>query len=74
MHPQHTDTAWAAGSLFGERIAHGMLVVSFALGLMPFDPDRVIALRGVKRRSVQAARGPGRHDPRRPAASIASTS
>src|SRR5438034_28685 len=45
MHPQHTDRAWAASSLFGERVAHGMLVASFALGMLPFDPERVIALR-----------------------------
>ena len=48
MHPQHTDAAWASSSLFGERIAHGMLVVSFAFGLLPLDPDRVVALRGVR--------------------------
>src|SRR3954447_1197970 len=48
MHPQHTDAAWAAGSLFGERIAHGMLVASLALGLLDFDPERVIALRRVR--------------------------
>jgi 3-hydroxybutyryl-CoA dehydratase len=46
-HPQHADATWAASSVFGERIAHGMLVVSFAVGLVPFDPDRVIALRRV---------------------------
>src|SRR4051794_41974421 len=45
MHPQHTDAAWAANSLFGERIAHGMLVASLALGLLDFDPGRVVALR-----------------------------
>jgi 3-hydroxybutyryl-CoA dehydratase len=44
-HPQHVDPAWAARSAFGERIAHGMLVVSLAAGLVPFDPERVVALR-----------------------------
>jgi 3-hydroxybutyryl-CoA dehydratase len=44
-HPQHVDAEWAAGSRFGERIAHGMLVMSYAVGLMPFDPERVVALR-----------------------------
>ena len=48
MHPQHTDRAWAASSLFGERVAHGMLVASFAIGMLPLDPDRVIALRRVR--------------------------
>ncbi|HEV3001065.1 MAG TPA: MaoC/PaaZ C-terminal domain-containing protein [Solirubrobacteraceae bacterium] len=45
FHPQHCDAEWAASSPFGERIAHGMLVVSFAVGLVPFDPDRLLALR-----------------------------
>jgi 3-hydroxybutyryl-CoA dehydratase len=48
MHPQHTDRAWATSSLFGERVAHGMLVASFALGMLPFEPERVIALRRVR--------------------------
>ncbi len=46
-HPQHTDAEWSAGSRFGERIAHGMLVLSYAAGLVPFDPARVVALRRV---------------------------
>ena len=46
-HPQHADAEWAAASPFGERIAHGLLVVSLAAGLVPFDPGRVIALRQV---------------------------
>jgi acyl dehydratase len=40
-HPVHTDAAWAAHTPFGQRIAHGMLVVSYAVALLPFDPDRV---------------------------------
>jgi len=46
-HPQHSDAEWASRSAFGERIAHGMLVVSFAVGLVPFDPERVLALRRI---------------------------
>jgi len=46
-HPQHTDPEWAAGSRFGEQIAHGLLVLSFAVGLLPLDPDRIVALRRV---------------------------
>ena len=46
-HPQHLDPAWAAESPFGERIAHGLLIVSLAGGLVPFDPERVVALRRV---------------------------
>jgi acyl dehydratase len=47
-HPQHANAAWAAESPFGERIAHGMLVISYAIGLLPIDPERVIALRAVR--------------------------
>jgi 3-hydroxybutyryl-CoA dehydratase len=46
-HPQHTDAVWASESAFGERIAHGLAVVSFAAGLVPFDPQRVMALRRI---------------------------
>jgi 3-hydroxybutyryl-CoA dehydratase len=46
-HPQHTDAHWATSSRFGERIAHGMLLVSYAVGLVPFDPRRVLALRRI---------------------------
>ena len=47
-HPQHVDADWAASSAFGEQIAHGMLVVSLAAGLVPFDPSRVVALRALR--------------------------
>jgi acyl dehydratase len=48
FHPQHVDAAWSEGSVFGERIAHGMLVLSMGAGLVPFDPERVVALRRVR--------------------------
>jgi acyl dehydratase len=47
FHPHHVDAAWASESAFGERIAHGMLILSYAVGLVPFDPERVMALRRV---------------------------
>jgi acyl dehydratase len=47
-HPQHTDADWAAHGRFGARVAHGMLVMSYAVGLVPFDPERVVALRGLE--------------------------
>jgi 3-hydroxybutyryl-CoA dehydratase len=46
-HPQHADAAWAAESPFGRRIAHGLLVISYALGLLPIDPRVVMALRSM---------------------------
>ncbi len=49
FHPLHTDAEWAAASEFGERIAHGMLLVSYCVGLAPFDPEFVLALRGFER-------------------------
>ena len=47
LHPQHVDADWARTSAFGERIAHGMLVLSYAVGLAGFDPERVVALRRI---------------------------
>lgn len=46
-HPQHADARWAAESRFGQRVAHGMLVLSYSIGLAPLDPSRVVALRGI---------------------------
>jgi 3-hydroxybutyryl-CoA dehydratase len=46
-HPQHCDPDWAASSIFGERIAHGLLVLSMAVGAAPLHPERVLALRRV---------------------------
>lgn len=48
FHPQHVDARWAAAGPFGERIAHGMLVLAYAAGLVPFDPERIVALRRVR--------------------------
>ena len=48
FHPQHVDAAWSADGPFGERVAHGLLVLSYAAGLVPFDPERVMALRAVR--------------------------
>jgi 3-hydroxybutyryl-CoA dehydratase len=48
FHPQHVDAEWASATPFGGRIAHGLLVLSTAAGLVPFDPERVVALRRVR--------------------------
>jgi 3-hydroxybutyryl-CoA dehydratase len=59
IHPLHTDDEWANESRFGGRIAHGMLLLSFAAGLMPFDPDWVVALRGLRDATFKAPVRPG---------------
>jgi acyl dehydratase len=46
--PQHLDRSFGEAGPFGERIAHGALVVSYALGLVPIDPERLIALRSLR--------------------------
>ncbi len=46
--PQHVDRTFGEAGPFGERIAHGALVISFALGLVPIDPERLIALRALR--------------------------
>ena len=48
-HPLHTDAEWAADSEFNGRIAHGMLLLSYCVGLVPLDPAHVLALRGFER-------------------------
>jgi acyl dehydratase len=49
FHPVHTDVEWAAESEFNGRIAHGMLLLSYCVGLVPLDPAQVMALRGFER-------------------------
>lgn len=48
FNPQHVDAQWAGESFYGERIAHGALILSVALGSMPMQPDRVLAVRGIR--------------------------
>ncbi len=45
--PLHTDREWAAKSPFGQRIAHGLLVLSVATGLMRLKPEIVVAFYGI---------------------------
>ncbi len=47
----HTDAAYASGSLFEQRVAHGLLVLSIASGLAVrtgFIEETVLAFREVK--------------------------
>ena len=49
FHPLHTDAEWAEASEFNGRVAHGMLLLSYSVGLVPLDPAHVLALRGFER-------------------------
>ncbi|MBU6351421.1 MAG: MaoC/PaaZ C-terminal domain-containing protein [Caldilinea sp.] len=47
----HTDAEYAAGHLFGQRVAHGLLVLSIASGLavrLGFMEDTILAFRSVE--------------------------
>jgi acyl dehydratase len=46
-HPLYLDPAFAKVSRYGERVAHSLLVVSLSVGLVPWDPRRVIALHRI---------------------------
>jgi acyl dehydratase len=48
FNPQHVDAHWAEQSFYGERIAHGALILSYALGSMPMQPERVLAVRKIR--------------------------
>ncbi|SIR77653.1 MaoC/PaaZ C-terminal domain-containing protein [Williamsia sterculiae] len=46
MLPSHIDRHWAAEhSLHGRRVANGLLVLSYTLGLLPIDHEHALALR-----------------------------
>ena len=44
--PVHTDAAYAETTPFGQRVAHGMLLLSYSIGLVP--NERIVALRRLK--------------------------
>ncbi|CAN5681212.1 MaoC/PaaZ C-terminal domain-containing protein [soil metagenome] len=52
-HPLHTDAVYAKGTMFGERIAHGMLTMSVGmvlvlrLGQNLYLPKHFIAMKGI---------------------------
>jgi acyl dehydratase len=54
-HPLHTDAVHASGTMFGERIAHGMLTLIIGstlvlrLGPHVYIPERFIAFYGIER-------------------------
>jgi len=46
-HQLHTDIEYAKKGPFGERIAHGFLVLSVASGLMPLEEMAILAFYGM---------------------------
>ena len=46
-YPLHTNIEYAKQSPFGERIAHGLLVLSVATGLMPLYEMAIVAFYGM---------------------------
>lgn len=46
-YPLHCDAEYAKITPFGERIAHGLLVLSVASGLTPLEPGPIIAFYGM---------------------------
>lgn len=46
-YPLHTNKEWASATVFKQRIAHGMLLLSVATGLMEFKPGIVVAFYGM---------------------------
>jgi 3-hydroxybutyryl-CoA dehydratase len=47
-YPLHTDIEYAKQTPFKQRIAHGMLVLSAASGLLLFEPGIVVAFYGIE--------------------------
>lgn len=48
-YPLHTDATYAAATQFGQRIAHGLLVLGIASGLLRIDPGTLVAFYGMDR-------------------------
>jgi 3-hydroxybutyryl-CoA dehydratase len=45
--PLHTDKEYAKNTIFKQRIAHGMSILSVATGLILLEPDVVVAFYGM---------------------------
>ena len=48
-YPLHVDAEYAKKTPFGERIAHGLLVLSAASGLVPLSDMAVVAFYGMEK-------------------------
>lgn len=47
FYPLHTDAEYAKKTIFGQRIAHGFLVLSIASGLFPLYEIPIVAFYGM---------------------------
>lgn len=47
--PLHTDKEYAANTIFKQRIAHGMLILSVSTGLLHFETGIVVAFYGMEK-------------------------
>ena len=48
-YPLHTDAEYAKNTMFKQRIAHGLLVLSVASALIPLEPGYLVAFYGMDR-------------------------
>lgn len=48
-YPLHTDAEYASKTQFGRRIAHGMLILTVASGLVAINPGVLVAFYGIER-------------------------
>ncbi|GAC1535777.1 MAG: MaoC/PaaZ C-terminal domain-containing protein [Herpetosiphon sp.] len=48
-YPLHTDDTYAQQSRYGRRIAHGLLVLSYTMGLARLTPPFTLAFYGIDR-------------------------
>jgi 3-hydroxybutyryl-CoA dehydratase len=45
--PKHVDAEFARSTPLGQRIPHGLLLLSCALGRTPIDPERILRFLGM---------------------------
>jgi 3-hydroxybutyryl-CoA dehydratase len=48
-YPLHVDAEYAKKTQFGARVAHGLLVVSMAFGLLPFSDMAILAVTQIEK-------------------------
>jgi 3-hydroxybutyryl-CoA dehydratase len=47
-YPLHTDSEYANNSFYKQRIAHGMMILSYSFGLLEMEPNIVVANYGIE--------------------------